>query len=176
MISKPEKILKRITKAVGQRQAVLIVGNWDKFLIALIKENENAITQILSTNGLTKLENNSFTRIITDYSFLFLEKDKMFFSEARRLLLPTGQVIISANCELSIFEKLMNKLTRGLEVQGLGGSDLLISPKVLQDKIHDNGFLIDGYYGYPAGHLLMMAQIQHKEVTTLFTSDKQETY
>ena len=50
-----------------------------------------------------------------------------------------------------------------------------IKPKILQDKIHDNNFLIDGYYGYPGGHLLMMAQIQNKEVTTLFASDKQET-
>lgn len=166
IISKPEKILKRITKAVGQRQAVLTIGDWDNFLVALIKKNENSITQTLSTDELTPLESNSFTRIIADYNSL----TEFFFTEARRLLLPTGMIIISANCELNIFEKLFNKQSTGSD-----SSAIKIKPKILQDKIHDNGFLIDGYYGYPGGHLLMMAQIQNKEVTTLFGADKQET-
>ena len=165
MIHKPEKILKRITKAVGQRQAVLTIGKWDQFLTALVKENENSITQIPKTEELNTLESNSFTRIIADYSSLI----DSFFNEARRLLLPTGMIIISANCELNIFEKLFNKQSAGSD------SSIKIKPKILQDKIHDNGFLIDGYYGYPGGHLLMMAQIQNKEVTTLFGADKQET-
>ena len=173
MINKPEKILKRISKAVGQRQAVLTIGNWDQFLVALIKENENSITQISRTQELNNLENNSFTRVIADYNSLV----PSFFNEARRLLLPTGTVIISANCELNIFEKLISKLKVSSWVHEHPDSDssIRIKPKILQDKIHDNNFLIDGYYGYPGGHLLMMAQIQNKEVTTLFASDKQET-
>lgn len=165
IISKPEKILKRITKAVGHRQSVLTIGDWDQFLTALIKENENSITQISKAEESNSLENNSFTRIIADYNSL----TESFFNQARRLLLPTGMIILSANCELNIFEKLFNKSA------GSDSSIIKIKPKVLQDKIHDNGFLIDGYYGYPGGHLLMMAQIQNKEVTTLFASDKQET-
>ena len=142
MINKPEKILKRITKAVGQRQAVLTIGEWDQFLFALLKENENSITQISKIEELNKLESNSLTRIIADYNFL----TESFFNDARRLLLPTGMIIISANCELNIFEKLFNKSNTGSD------PSVKIKPKILQDKIHDNGFLIDGYYGYKGGN------------------------
>ncbi len=172
MINKPEKILKRITKAVGQRQAVLTIGEWDQFLVALIKENENAFTQILSTNELASLESNSFTRIIADYNLPIFENGDLFFTEARRLLLPTGQVIISADCEDGILDKLFKFFKKDNIIKE---EVKKIKPKVLQNQIHDNGFLIDGYYGYPGGYLLMMAQIQNKEVTTLFGADKQET-
>ena len=164
MIKKPERIIKRIIKAVGQRQSVLVIGDWDPFLIKGIQENQNSIT---IESSMETLENNSFTRIVINYNFLNIS---FFYEEARRLLLPTGMIIISANCELNIFEKIINKI----KGQNNEAPDS-IKPKVLQDQIHDNGFLIDGYYGYPGGHLLMMAQIQNKDVTTLFASDKQET-
>ena len=190
MITKPEKIIKRIIKAIGQRQSVLVIGDWDESLIKGIKENQNLIT-VETCHGMSLQSDNSFTRIIADYSHVIARKDEVltkqshyvkqsgdcfvanaprndiFFMEARRLLLPTGMVIISANCELNVFEKLFNnKKEENIKK---------IKPKVLQDQIHDNGFLIDGYYGYPGGHLLMMAQIQNKEVATLFTHEKQET-
>lgn len=160
-INKPERIIKRIIKAVGQRQSVLLIGNWEDNLIKRIQENENIISH------LSNLPSNSFTRIVADYNFL----TQSFFYEARRLLLPTGMIIISANCEENIFEKLKRIFTKKKAHENIKK----IKPKILQDLIHDNGFLIDGYYGYPGGHLLMVAQIQNKEVTTLFTSEKQET-
>ena len=168
MITKPERIIKRIIKAVGQRQSVLVIGDWDESLIKGIRENQNTIT---IESSMEKLEDNSFSRIVADYKSLLLNT-KSFFSEIRRLLLPTSIVIISANCEESIFDKIGNIFKRS----HIKEEDLQrIKPKVLQNQIHDNGFLIDGYYGYPGGHLLMMAQIQNKEVSTLFTNEKQET-
>ena len=168
MISKPEKIIKRIIKAVGQRQSVLVIGDWDESLIKGIRDNQNTIT---IESSMEKLEDNSFSRIIADYKSLLLNT-KSFFLEIRRLLLPTSMLIISANCEESIFDKIGNIFKRShIKEEGLQR----IKPKILQDQIHDNGFLIDGYYGYPGGHLLMMAQIQNKDVTTLFASEKQET-
>ncbi|MBI1859119.1 MAG: hypothetical protein HYR97_08425, partial [Candidatus Melainabacteria bacterium] len=44
-----------------------------------------------------------------------------------------------------------------------------------QDMVHDNGFLIEAYNGYPNGQMLMIAQIINKEVSTLYSSNKQET-
>ena len=169
MINKPEKIIKRIIKAVGQRQSTLLTGTWEKSLIKGIQENQNAITQ---GQDLLQYEDNCFTRIIADYNNSVASNTTVFFNEARRLLLPTGMIIISANCEDGILDKLL-KLFKKKNINK--ETITRIKPKVLQDQIHDNGFLIDGYYGYPEGHLLMMAQIINKEVTTLFTSDKQET-
>ena len=168
-ITKPERIIKRIIKAVGQRQSVLIIGDWDETLTKGIRGNENSIQKSAFSNQVLEYQENSFTRIIADY-----EDDRgiTFYKEIRRLLLPTGMLIVSANCELNIFEKLFNKFSNQ---QSAISSQCVIKPKVLQDQIHDNGFLIDGYYGYPGGHLLMMAEIQNKEVTTLFTNEKQET-
>lgn len=156
MITKPERIIKRIIKAVGQRQSVLVIGDWQDELIKGIRENQNSVTQEFG------LEDNSFTRIVCNYN------ESLSYDEFRRLLLPTGMIIISANCELNIFEKLFNNKKKENIIKK-------IKPKVLQDQIHDNGFLIDGYYGYPGGHLLMMAQIQNKDVSTLFSSERQET-
>ena len=81
-------------------------------------------------------------------------------------------LIISANCEDGILDKFLNLFKKDYIKEEYIKK---IKPKLLQDQIHDNGFLIDGYYGYPDGHLLMMAQIQNKEVSTLFSSDKQQT-
>ena len=193
MISKPEKIIKRIIKAVGQRQAVLVIGDWDPFLIKGMQENQNTIS---IESSVENLEDNSYTRIIADYSHVIARKDEVltkqshyvkqsgdcfvanasrndiFFTEARRLLLPTGMIIISANREDGLLEKI-TKLFKKKDI--LNEEIKKIKPKILQDQIHDNDFLIDGYYGYPGGHLLMMAQIQNKEVATLFTHEKQET-
>ena len=173
MIQKPEKIIKRIIKAIGQRQSALVIGDWDETLIKGIKENQNSITISSSTKD---LNDNTFTRIIVDYSLCdgrglrpqtpTVSNTTSFYGEARRLLLPTGMLIISANCELNFFEKLFKKEQLNKPA---------IKPKVLQDQIHDDDFLIDGYYGYPGGHLLMMGIIQNKEVSTLFSSEAQET-
>ena len=173
MITKPEKIIKRIIKAIGERQSVLLIGNWQEELINLIKENENAVTTSRDgvTPSLPQYEDNSFTKIIADYNSFVFNND-LFFKEVRRLLLPSGMIIVSANCEDGIFDKLIRLFRKDyIKEHGIKR----IKPKVLQDQIHDNGFLIDGYYGYPGRHLLMMAQIQNKEVTTLFASEKQET-
>lgn len=172
MITKPERIIKRIIKAVGQRQSVLVVGEWENNFTQQIRENENSINFTDDSLNHFSLENNSFTRIIANYDSPIFEDNKLFFIEARRLLLPTGMIIISANCQEGLFDKLINLLKK----EDKNNNNLRkIKPKVLQDQIHDNGFLIDGYYGYPGGHLLMMAQIQNKEVSTLFTSERQET-
>ena len=168
MILKPEKIIKRIIKAVGVGQSVLVIGDWHDDLIKGIKEKQN----IVETLHATSLPDNSFTRIIADYNSPIFNDEHFFFNEARRLLLPTGMIIISANCVDGIFDKMIKLFKRDyIKEEGLKK----IKPKILQDQIHDHGFLIDGYYGYPGGHLLMMAQIQNKNVTTLFISDKQET-
>ncbi len=181
MISKPEKIVKRIIKAVGVGQSVLVIGEWQEDLIKGIKEKQNALS--FTEDGLEKLpfEDNTFTRIVTDYSLCdgrsLLQQastapNTFFYNEARRLLLPTGMIIISANCEDGIFDKIFNLFKREhIKEEGLKK----IKPKILQNQIHDHDFLIDGYYGYPGGHLLMMAQIINKEVTTLFNTEKQET-
>ena len=50
-----------------------------------------------------------------------------------------------------------------------------IKPKALQDMIHDHNFEIEAFNGYEEGHILMIAEIKNKEVSTLFISDKQET-
>ena len=204
MISKPERIIKRIIKAVGVGQSVLVIGDWHDDLIKGIKEKQNIITQCMSFPGLTResshkntdgnfldsrfsarggpafgwrgndkeLEDNSFTRIIADYNSPVFNDEHFFFNGARRLLLPTGMIIVSANCKDGIFEKIMNLFKKDyIKEEELKK----IKPKTLQDQIHDHDFLIDGYYGYPGGHLLMMAQIQNKNVTTLFAADKQET-
>ena len=173
MILKPEKTIKRIIKAVGQRQAVLLIGEWQEELTKGIKKNQNVIT--IRRSGVTPLlqqqsDDNAFTRIVADYSTVIENKD--FFTNGRRLLLPTGFLIITANCELNIFEKLFQFLKPTSQSSHLSP---LIKPKTLQNQIHDNGFLIDGYYGYPGGHLIMIAQIINKEVTTLFTHKTQET-
>lgn len=169
VILKPDKIIKRIIKAVGSGQSVLLVGKWQEDLIKGIKEKQNSITIESSTES---LEDNRFTRIVADYSLPIFNDEHFFFNEARRLLLPTGMIIVSANCMDGIFEKIMRVFKKDyIKEEGLKK----IKPKILQDQIHDHGFLIDGYYGYPSGHLLMMAQIQNKEVTTLFTSEKQKT-
>lgn len=175
MILKPEKIIKRIIKAVGQRQSVLVIGDWQEELIKGIRENQNAITIGSSMGNQT---DNSFSRIVVNYSrgvarnASTTQDTISFYNEARRLLLPTGMIIVSANCEDGIFEKITKLFKRSnIKEENLNR----IKPKVLQDQIHDNGFLIDGYYGYPGSHLLMMAQIQNKDVTTLFTSPTQET-
>ena len=176
MISKPEKIVKRITKAVGKKQAVLILEEWQEELMKSIEENENSFTQTINKN-LSELQDNSFTRIIADYSFLSSQSSilnpQSFFNEARRLLLPTGFIIITANCQDGIFDKLMQfcKKDKNKKEENVKK----IKPKELQDQIHDNGFLIDGYYGYPSGDLIMIAQIQKKEVSTLFNSNEQIT-
>ena len=169
MITKPEKIIKRIIKAIGQRQSVLLVGTWSEDLIKGIKENQNSLTQQVESKLL--LEDNSFTGIIADFNFSVINNEDVFFSEARKLLLPTGILVISANCEEGIFDKITNFFKR----KSVNESINKIKPKKLQDLIHDNGFLIDGYYGYPGSHLLMMAQIINKEVTTLFSSEEQVT-
>ncbi len=169
MIKKPEVIKKRITKAVSKGQSTLLIGEWEEDLITRIKEN-NSIKNISLLEISNQLEN-SFTRIIIDYS-MFLENSDLFYREVRKLLLPTGMLIVSANSEPGFFEKVLDRLTRKNTSLNLS---LKIKPKVLQDQIHDNGFLIDGYYGYPGGDILMMAIIQNKEVSTLFTSKNQET-
>ena len=205
MINKPEKIIKRIIKAVGSGQSVLVIGDWHEDLIKGIKEKQNIITQCMSFPGLPlfgaslafggtresshkntddnsldsrfrgndkELEDNSITRIIADYSSPIFNDEHFFFNEARRLLLPTGMIIVSANCRDSLFDKVIKMFKKDyIKEEGLKQ----IKPKVLQDQIHDHEFLIDGYYGYPGGHLLMMAQIINKEVTTLFNTEKQET-
>ncbi|MBI3589871.1 MAG: methyltransferase domain-containing protein [Candidatus Melainabacteria bacterium] len=171
MISKPEKVIKRIIKAVGERQAVFVIGDWqEEFIKGIkgIKEKQNSITQ---SSGLS-FEDNSFTRIIADYSLKVFDDEHQFFNEVRRLLLPTGMLIISANCEDSILDEFLNLFRKDYIKEC---ATKKIKPKLLQDQIHDHGFLIDGYYGYPGGHLLMMAQIQNKEVTTLFRAERQET-
>ena len=171
MLTKPEKIIKRIIKATGQRQSVLLIGSWQEELIQGIKEKENSTQPLTSIGQVSDSLDNTFTRIITDYSLI--DNIDLFYKEVRRLLLPTGMLIISANCALNVFEKLTNFLKKDSALPPKTAA--LIKPKLLQDQIHDNGFLIDGYYGYPGGHILMMAQIQNKEVTTLFTSEQQET-
>ena len=169
MISKPEKIIRRIIKAVGFGQSVLVIGEWQEDLIKGIREKQNIVEMQLIAS---LLPDNSFTRIIADYNSPIFNDKHSFFNEARRLLLPTGVVIISANCRDGIFEKIIKLFKK----QYIKEDNIKkIKPKTLQDQIHDNSFLIDGYYGYPGGHLLMMAQIINKEVTTLFTSEKQET-
>ena len=181
MIAKPEKIIKRIIKAVGSGQSVLVIGDWQEEFIKEIKKKQNIITIESSTEN---LEDNRFTRIVIDYSSLLLDRrdllqqtpttvmSKSLFLEARRLLLPTGMIIISANYRDSILEKIIKIFKKEhIKEEGLKK----IKPKELQDQIHDHGFLIDGYYGYPGGHLLMMAQIINKEVSTLFNTEKQET-
>ncbi len=193
MINKPEKVIKRIIKAVGSGQSVLVMGDWHEELIKGIKEKQNIITQVMSFPGLTRessqnddgssldsrfcgndkeLSGNSFTRIIADYNSPLFENEHFFFNEARRLLLPTGMIIVSANCRDSLMDK-FKKLFKKEYIKE--ESIKKIKPKILQDQIHDHEFLIDGYYGYPGGHLLMMAQIVNKEVTTLFNTEKQET-
>ena len=187
MITKPEKIKKRILKAIGKGQSVLIVGKWEEEFTSQIKEN-NAI--VISPT-IEDLKDNTFTRIVIDYSLCdrtgLLQQAATphstapFYKEARRLLLPTGMLIISANTEIGFIEKIIGTLAR----RNVGSNkshqppatshQLLIKPKVLQDQIHDNGFLIDGYYGYPGGDILMMAIIKNKEVSTLFGANKQET-
>ncbi len=117
-------------------------------------------------------EDNLFTRIIADYNSPIFNDEHFFFNEGRRLLLPTGMIVVSANCRDGIIGKVI-KLFKKDYIKEEGFKK--IKPKTLQDQIHDHGFLIDGYYGYPDGHLLMMAQIQNKEVTTLFAANKQET-
>ena len=194
MISKPDRIIKRIIKAVGSGQSVLVIDDWQEDLIKGIKEKQNIITQCMSFPGLTResshkndngssldsrfcgndkeLQNNSFTRVIADYNSHLFNDEHFFFNEARKLLLPTGMIIISANCVDGIFDKIVKLFKKDyIKEESLKK----IKPKILQDQIHDHGFLIDGYYGYPGGHLLMMAQIINKDVTTLFTSEKQET-
>ncbi|OGI18398.1 MAG: hypothetical protein A3B68_01905 [Candidatus Melainabacteria bacterium RIFCSPHIGHO2_02_FULL_34_12] len=169
MITKPEKIIKRIIKAVGERQPVFVIGDWDETLIKGIGNNQNSITIEPNTKNIT---DNSFTRIVVDYDRDVARNVSTIYKELRRLLLPTGMIIISANCEDGLFRKILGLFKKPYIKEG----DIKkIKPKVLQDQIHDNGFLIDGYYGYPGNHLLMMAVIQNKNVTTLFTSDKQET-
>ena len=169
MINKPEKIINRIIKATGERQAILVIGDWQKDLIKGIREKQNAATIALSTEN---LPDNAFTKIVIDYNSPMFNNEVLFFKEARRLLLPTGMVIISANCKENIIDKIINVFKKEhLKEENIKK----IKPKLLQDQIHDHGFLIDGYYGYPGGHLLMMAQIQNKDVSTLFATDKQET-
>lgn len=167
---KPEVIKKRIIKAVTKAQSTLLIGSWEEELVAGIKEN-NSITCIQYSEISTQPDN-SFTRLIIDYSE-FSNDTENFYKEVRRLLLPTGMLIVSANTELGFFEKLSNKLSR--KSTSSQSSNVLIKPKTLQDQIHDNGFLIDGYYGYPGGDILMMAIIQNKEVSTLFDSKEQVT-
>ena len=177
MINKPEKIIKRIIKAVGAGQSVLLIGDWHEdegtsSLLKGIKEKQNIIS--FAEDSLNKLpfEDNSFTRIIADYNSPIFTDEHFFFNEARRLLLPTGMIIVSANCRDSIIDKIFKLFKKDYIKEEVLKK---IKPKMLQDQIHDHGFLIDGYYGYPGGHLLMMAQIQNKNVTTLFAADKQET-
>ena len=172
MINKPDKIIKRIIKAVGAGQSILLIGDWHDDLIREIKEKQNILS--FAEDSLNKLpfEDNSFTRIIADYNSPIFNNEHFFFNEARRLLLPTGMIVVSANCRDSIIDKIFKLFKKDyIKEEGLKE----IKPKILQDQIHDHGFLIDGYYGYPGGHLLMMAQIQNKNVTTLFAADKQET-
>ncbi len=165
------KIIKRIIRAAGQRQAVLVIGNWDTTLIQSLRENQNSVTQ---SSDLSHNEN-SFTRIIINYNDQVdsFSNPVPFFKDIRNLLLPTGLLIVSANSELGFLEKILNSFKKSHVTEEPGIKK--IKPKQLQNNIHDNGFLIDGYYGYPEGHLLMIAQIQDKEVSTLFTSEKQET-
>jgi hypothetical protein len=177
MITKPEKIKKRILKAIGKGQSVLIVGKWEEEFINQIKENNS----IVNSPTIEDLKDNTFTRIVIDYSLCdrtgLLQQASTphstapFYNEARRLLLPTGMLIISANTEIGFIEKMFS----GFKKEEIDNSVQKIKPKVLQDQIHDNGFLIDGYYGYPGGDILMMAVIQNKEVSTLFGANKQET-
>lgn len=163
MILKPEQIKKRIIKAVGKGQATLLIGSWEKELLEGIKENN-----ILNISSSTKdFPDNTFTRIIMDYT----PELESCYEEIRRLLLPTGMLIVSANSKPGFTEKLFSFLKK----ENIDNSTLRIKSKVLQDQIHDNGFLIDGYYGYPGGHILMMAIIQNKEVSTLFNTKEQVT-
>ncbi len=172
MILKPEKIIKRIIKAVGAGQSVLIIGEWPEDLIKEIKKKQNIVEVGFKPTSTMSFNDNLFTRIIADYNSPIFNDEHLFFNEARRLLLPTGMIIISANCMDSIFDKIFKLFKKDyIKEENIKS----IKPKVLQDQIHDHGFLIDGYYGYPGGHLLMMAQIINKEVTTLFNTEKQET-
>ena len=197
MLAKPEKIIKRIIKAVGSGQSVLVIGDWGRDevtspLLKGIKEKQNVIARsettkqsykTISSNEIASpsarndnvslpFEDNSFTRVIADYNSSVFNDEHLFFNEARRLLLPTGMMIVSANCKDSI----MDKIIKVFKKEPIKEESIKkIKPKELQDQIHDHGFLIDGYYGYPGGHLLMMAQIINKEVTTLFNTKKQET-
>ncbi len=177
MVNKPEKIIKRIIKAVGSGQSVLIIGEWhgDEVTSSLpkeIKEKQNILSFAKDSLNKLQFEDNSFTRIIADYNSSVFNDEHFFFNEARRLLLPTGMIIVSANCRDSIIDKIFKLFKRDyIKEENIKK----IKPKMLQDQIHDHGFLIDGYYGYPGGHLLMMAQIINKEVTTLFNTEKQET-
>jgi|GEM_PF-2107869 len=177
MITKPEKIKKRILKAIGKGQSILIIGEWGEEFTDQIKEN-NSISISPSTED---LKDNTFTRIVIDYSLISGRAvvyngstpydTASFYKEVRRLLLPTGMLIVSANTEIGFIEKMFS----GFKKEEIDNSVQKIKPKVLQDQIHDNGFLIDGYYGYPGGDILMMAIIQNKEVSTLFGANKQET-
>lgn len=174
MITKPERIIKRIIKAIGERQSVLVIGNWEEELIKELKAKQNSITQISNIGArITELTENSFTKIIADYNLFGIPEQ--FFLEARRLLLPTGFIVVTAHCELSILDKIICFFKRKEDNINDLKNLKLIPPKLLQDMVHGNGFLIDAYNGYPGGHLLMIAQIQDKEVSTLFSSQKQET-
>lgn len=175
MITKPEIVIRRIVKAVGNRQSVLLIGDWQEELINKLKENQNIITKSSELQPPTSKEDNSFTRIIADYSGIFHVdlNSQPFFNEFRRLLLPTGQIIITANSDLWFLEKLIRFIQRKPFVED--PNLVKIRPKLLQDLVQDSGFLIDTYNGYPGGHLLMIAEIQNKEVTTLFRTEKQET-
>ena len=172
MINKPEKIIKRIIKAVGAGQSVLVMGEWHDDLIKGIKEKQNILSFAEDSLNKFPFDDNSFTRIIADYNSQIFNDEHLFFNEARRLLLPTGMIIISANCRDSIMDK-FKKLFKKDYIKEENIKK--ITPKILQNQVHDHEFLIDGYYGYPGGHLLMMAQIINKEVTTLFNTKKQET-
>lgn len=163
MILKPEQIKRRIIKAVGKGQSALLIGEWEEELINGLKEN-NILTISPSTKD---FEDNTFTRIVMDYT----PELKSCYEEIRRLLLPTGMLIVSANSNPEFIENLFSFFKK----EKSDNSILKIKSKVLQDQIHDNGFLIDGYYGYPGGHILMMAIIQNKEVSTLFNTKEQVT-
>lgn len=169
-IKKPEIVTKRIIKAIGNKQSVLILGEWNNTLIQSIKENENIIS---TGNCLEKnlYSENSFTRILADYNSIVSIDVESFYLEARNLLLPTGILIVSAESEKSIFDNISELFFKKQQANTKDG----IKPKILQDQIHDHNFLIDGYYGYPGNHILMMAQIINKEVSTLFNTEEQKT-
>lgn len=173
MIEKSEKIINRIVKAVGEVQSVLLIGEWEERLTTSLKDNNNIITKASDFNSQT-LVDNSFTKVISDYTFTSQELDlNLFYRESRRLLLPTGMLIMAANNIDSLMDKVLRPFAK--KERPLPKNTLLIKPKQLQDEIHDHGFSIEGYYGYPGNHILMMAEIQHKEVSTLFDSNDQTT-
>lgn len=160
--------VKKLIRSISERQPVLLIGNWDEGIKENILKNQNSIYQIENYSDLANVESNSCTRLVCKYNEQFFSGDEIF-KQFRDKLLPTGKLIITAFHEKTFFQKIFkSKINFPKDITP-------IKPKLLQDKIHDNGFLIEGYYGYTENHLIMIAEIQNKEVSTLFNSKDQST-